>query len=200
MIGYLRGTLLSKEPTHALIEAGGVGYQVFIPLNAFYSLGDKGSQAELHIHTHLRDDAIELYGFPTPGERSLFRRLIAISGIGPKSALAVIGATGPADLLNAIDEGDYARLIQIPGIGRKTAERLVLELRDKLTELRAALDVETATLSPVAALKFDLISALVNLGYRRKEAERAAEDAVKGAVEDAEFSDVLKSALSILMG
>jgi Holliday junction DNA helicase RuvA len=200
MIGYLRGRLLSKEPMQAVIEAGGVGYQVFIPLSAFYNLGDNGSQVELHIHTHVREDAIELYGFPTTGERSLFRRLIAISGIGPKLALAVIGGTGPAELLNAIDEGDYTRLVQIPGIGRKTAERLVMELRDRLPELRSALDAGAAALSPVSALKIDLVSALVNLGYRRKDAERAAEDAVKNAVDGAEFSVVLKGALAILMG
>lgn len=200
MIGYLRGRLLSKEPTHAIVEAGGVGYRVMIPLSTFYELGEEGTETELHIHTHVRDDAIELYGFPTTGERSLFRRLIGISGVGPKLALAIIGGTGPADLLNAIDEGDYARIAQIPGIGKKTAERLVLELRDKLPEMRSELHAEADALSPASALKVDLVSALVNLGYRRRDAEKAAEGAVQNAGEDTDFGDALKTALAILMG
>ncbi|HUX07616.1 MAG TPA: Holliday junction branch migration protein RuvA [Acidobacteriota bacterium] len=200
MIGYLRGRLLSKEPTQAIVEVAGVGYQVMIPLNVFYMLGEEGTETELHIHTHVRDDAIELFGFPTTGERSLFRRLIGISGVGPKLALAIIGGTGPADLLNAIDEGDYARIVQIPGIGKKTAERLVLELRDKLPEMRAELHAEASALSPASALKVDLVSALVNLGYRRRDAEKAADGAVQNAGEDTDFGDALKTALAILLG
>ena len=168
MIGYLRGKLISKEVTQAIVETGGVGYLLHIPLSTFYELGEEGGDVELHVYTHVREDAIELFGFGAVGERGLFRRLIAISGIGPRLALAVIGSLGPAELLDAVENGDAARLVQIPGVGRKTADRLLLELGDKLVQLRSELEIESAGRAPAATLKADVISALENLGYKLK--------------------------------
>ena len=200
MIGYLRGTLLSKEATQAIVETGGVGYLVNIPLSTFYELGEEGDGVELHVYTHVREDAIELFGFSAVGERGLFRRLIAISGIGPRLALAVIGSLGPAELLDAVENEDAARLVQVPGVGRKTADRLLLELGDKLVQLRSELEIEAVERAPAATLKADIVSALENLGYKRKDAERAAEKAVERAGVDADFGQVIRLALSNLMG
>lgn len=200
MIAYLQGRLLAKEPTRAVIETGGVGYEVFIPVTTFYELGKEGEEALLHIHTHVRDDAIELYGFNSHPERSLFRRLISISGVGPKLALSVLSGMAPADLLSAVEAGEYHWIVQIPGIGKKTAERLVLELKDKLPDLRLELEVTAPAPGTPAALKKDLISALVNLGYKRRDAEKAAEAAIKKSEAEAGFSEMLKRALAELTG
>lgn len=182
------------------MDTGGVGYEVFIPVSTFYELGDEGSPVELHIHTHVRDDAIELYGFITPGERALFRRLIAISGVGPKTALAILSGIGPGDLLSAVEAGEPGRIVQIPGIGKKTAERLVLELKDRLPELQAELEVEVVAQGSRGAVKRDVASALMNLGYKRREAERAAETALKEAEGEVDFGELFRAALAILTG
>ena len=200
MIAYLRGRLLSKEPTQVIVETGGVGYLVLIPVSTFYELGDEGAEVRLHIHTNVREDAIELFGFGSSSERTLFRKIISISGVGPKMALAILSGMEPPDLLAAVESGEYHRIVQIPGIGKKTAERLVLELRDKLTELRAELEVGEPALGTGAALKRDLISALSNLGYKRRDAERAAEKAAKNLGAEGDFGAALKLALAELTG
>jgi Holliday junction DNA helicase RuvA len=201
VIAFLKGRLLSKDPTNVVVETGGVGYQVLIPLSTFYELGEEGSEVRLHVYTHLRDETIELYGFITTAERMLFRKLITISGIGPKLALSLLSGMQPADLLAAVESGEYQRIMQVPGVGKKTAERLVLELRDKLPDLRAGMEVSSLPEPGTpAAAKRDLISALVNLGYKRRDAERAAEKAVGQAGPESEFSDLLKRCLAQVTG
>ncbi len=168
MIAHLRGRLIAKHPNQAVVEAGGVGYDVSISIPTFSELPSTGSEVALHIHTHVREDAIALFGFLRPEEKQLFERLIAVSGIGPKLAITILSGMAAADLVNAIRGNDVARLTRIPGIGRKTAERMVLELRDKLADFGAAPSVPA--ISPVQE---DVLSALVNLGYTRPAAERA---------------------------
>lgn len=199
MIGYLSGRLLSKEPSQIVLETGGVGYLVEVPLSTYYELGGPGSEAALHIHTYVREDAIALFGFKTTGERSLFRRLIAISGVGPKLALAIIGGMGPAEFLAAIDGSDLIRIVQIPGIGRKTGERLILELKDRIPELQAEMDLEPAAATLSGSKRRDLLSALENLGYKHKDAEKAIQIALAKIGDDADFEETLKQALAVLI-
>ncbi len=168
MIAHLRGRLLAKRPNQAVVEAGGVGYDVAISVPTFSDLPGAGSEVALHIHTHVREDAIALFGFLRAEEKQLFERLIAVSGIGPKLAITVLSGMAAADLVSALRGNDVARLTRIPGIGRKTAERMVLELRDKLADFGAA--PAAPAISPVQE---DVLSALVNLGYNRSAAERA---------------------------
>ncbi len=168
MIAHLRGRLIAKHPNQAVVEAGGVGYDVTISVPTFSDLPGAGSEVSLHIHTHVREDAIALFGFLRGEEKQLFERLISVSGIGPKLAITILSGMPAADLVNAIRGNDVARLTRIPGIGRKTAERMVLELRDKLADFGAAPPVPA--ISPVQE---DVLSALINLGYNRPAAERA---------------------------
>lgn len=172
MIAFLRGRVLEKHPTRVIVETGGVGYEVHVPLSSYSAVGEPGAEITLRIHTHVREDALQLFGFATPLELALFDRLVAISGIGPKLALAVLSGIAPADLVGAIGAGDVARLVSIPGIGRKTAERIVLELRDKVNAL------EGSTAAPGDGTRTDLVSALVNLGYHRPAAETAVDTAL----------------------
>ncbi len=168
MIAHLRGRLIAKHPNQAVVEAGGVGYDVTISVPTFSDLPGAGSEVSLHIHTHVREDAIALFGFLRAEEKRLFERLISVSGIGPKLAITILSGMPAGDLVNAIRGNDVARLTRIPGIGRKTAERMVLELRDKLADFGAAPPVPA--ISPVQE---DVLSALINLGYNRAAAERA---------------------------
>ncbi len=168
MIAHLRGKLIAKHPNQAVVEAAGVGYDVTISVPTFSDLPGAGSEVALHIHTHVREDAIALFGFLRAEEKQLFERLISVSGIGPKLAITILSGMPAADLVNAIRGNDVARLTRIPGIGRKTAERMVLELRDKLASFGAAPAAPATT--PVQE---DVLSALVNLGYTRPAAERA---------------------------
>jgi len=197
MIAHLRGSILEKHPNRLVIDVNGVGYEVFVPLSTFYGLGEPGTGTALRVHTHVREDAIVLYGFATQLEQDLFERLISVSGIGPKVALAVLSGIEPEELIRAIERGDLARLTAIPGVGKNTSERIVLELKDRLP--RAHIEVPAAgTSAPQApALRDDVISALVNLGYHRPLAEKAAEAAVTivGSSSDASFERVLKQAL-----
>jgi Holliday junction DNA helicase RuvA len=137
MIGFLRGRVLEKQPNRVLVDVNGVGYEVFIPLSTFYEVGDEGAEVALRIHTHVREDALQLFGFLTVLERQMFERLITVSGIGPKLAIAVLSGLETRDLLAAVQRADIARLTTIPGVGKKTAERIVLELKDRLTQLAA---------------------------------------------------------------
>ena len=138
MIALLRGRLFEKHPTRVIVETGGVGYEVHMPLSSFASIGDVGSDVTLRVHTHVREDALQLFGFTTALEQTLFERLVSVSGIGPRLALAVLSGIAPQDLVRAVSAGDAARLVAIPGIGRKTADRIVLELRDKMASIEQA--------------------------------------------------------------
>ena len=197
MIAHLRGSILEKHPNRIVIDVNGVGYEVFVPLSTFYGLGEPGTGTALRIHTHVREDAFVLYGFATQLEQDLFERLISVSGIGPKVALAVLSGIEPEELIRAIERGDLARLTAIPGVGKKTSERIVLELKDRLPR-PAVVAAAVGVAEPDAPiLRDDVISALVNLGYHRPLAEKAAEAAIKiiGSASDASFERVLKQAL-----
>jgi Holliday junction DNA helicase RuvA len=197
VIAHLRGRISEKHPNRVIVDVNGVGYDVFVPLSTFYGLGDAGSDTALRIHTHVREDALLLYGFATLLEQELFERLIGVSGIGPKVALAVLSGIEPEELIRAIERGDHARLTAIPGVGKKTSERIVLELKDRLPHTHAVA-VRAGDAAPtVPPMHDDVVSALVNLGYHRPLAEKAAEAAMKalGSVSDASFERMLKQAL-----
>jgi Holliday junction DNA helicase RuvA len=196
VIALLRGTLVEKNPSRLIVEAGGVGYDVQVPLSTFYELGEPGTPVTLRIHTHVREDAIALFGFATPLELNLFERLIGINGIGPKLALAVLSGIEPPDFIRAIRSQDVARLTAIPGIGKKTAERIGLELKDRLpaTMTGSGPEIPAAT-RPEDQLRDDLLSALVNLGYQRPVAEKAIDRALNesnGAGFEAALREVLR--------
>jgi Holliday junction DNA helicase RuvA len=198
VIALLRGTLLEKGPSRVIVDVAGVGYDVQVPLSTFYGLGDTGSSVELRVHTHVREDVIALYGFSTGLEQDLFERLISISGIGPKLALAALSGMEPTDLIRAIRVQDIARLTAIPGIGKKTAERIGLELKDRLPQAVPATGTAPAPARPVDQLRDDLLSALMNLGYQRVPADKAIEKAIK-TLPDGGFEQVLREALRSMM-
>ncbi|HTT19479.1 MAG TPA: Holliday junction branch migration protein RuvA [Candidatus Sulfotelmatobacter sp.] len=176
MIAHLRGKLLAKHPNQAVVETAGVGYDVTISVPTFSDLPGVGAEVALHIHTHVREDVIALYGFLRPAEKVLFEKLITVSGIGPKLAITILSGMAADEMVGAIRGNDLARLTRIPGIGRKTAERMVLELRDKLPEAVPAI---TTTVTAVTPTQEDVVSALVNLGYQRAAAEKALESSLK---------------------
>jgi Holliday junction DNA helicase RuvA len=191
MIAHLRGKLLAKHPNQAIVETGGVGYDVTISVPTFSDLPSAGAEVALHIHTHVREDVIALYGFLRPSEKLLFEKLITVSGIGPKLAITILSGMAADEMVAAIRSNDVVRLTRIPGIGKKTAERMVLELRDKLPETGAAV---TTAVPAMSAVEEDVVSALVNLGYQRAVAERAlavASKNGKGGTFDALFREVL---------
>ena len=196
MIALLRGTLLEKHPSRIVVDVAGVGYDVQVPLSTFYNLGEPGAGVTLRIHTHVREDALALFGFGTPLEQDLFERLIAISGIGPKLALAVLSGIEPADLIRAIRTQDVARLTKIPGIGKKTAERIGLEMKDRLPQPAPAAEPAPASERPEDRFRDDLLSALLNLGYQRPAAEKAIDTVLKdsaGIGFEHALRDVLRS-------
>jgi holliday junction DNA helicase RuvA len=194
MIAFLRGRLGEKQPNRIIVDVGGVGYDVAVPLSTFYTLGEPGAEVALRVHTHVREDTLALYGFATGVELQIFERLIGISGIGPKLALAVLSGIEVADLVRAVQFGDVARLTAIPGVGKKTAERIGLELKDKLPPQLAAEVAAQSAADGTGGLRGDLLSALLNLGYHRPLAEKAVDAALK-AVEPKTFQAVLKQAL-----
>src|SRR5438046_8524444 len=169
MIAHLRGTLLAKHPNQACVETGGIGYYVTISVPTFSDLPGLGSNVALHIHTHVREDVIALYGFLRPEEKQLFEKLITVSGIGPKLAITILSGMASDDMIKAIRGNDVARLTRIPGIGKKTAERMVLELRDKLPPDGAE---AVAAIPSLSAVEEDVLSALVNLGFQHAAAEK----------------------------
>jgi holliday junction DNA helicase RuvA len=199
MIARLRGTLIEKLPSRIVVDVGGVGYDVQVPLSTFYGLGEPGVTVALRIHTHVREEAIALFGFSSALEQDLFERLIAVSGIGPKLGLAVLSGIEPADLVRAIRTQDVARLTKIPGIGKKTAERIGLELKDRLP-LAATEPAEPAVPAarPEDQLKDDLLSALTNLGYQSAVAEKTI-DKIVAAEPEAEFEQALRQALRFMI-
>lgn len=193
MIGMLRGTLLEKRPNQVLLDVAGVGYQVQIPLSTFAGLGALHQEATLLIHTHLREDALTLYGFLTAREKQCFELLISASGVGPSLGLKILSGMGMDDLIPAIRKGDIAQLVRIPGVGKKTAERMVVELRDKLAAVDVPGSGKPATRSQLEA---DVGSALINLGYDARAVEKAIEKA--RSVHSADFEDLLRGSLQIL--
>lgn len=180
MIAHLSGTLISKEPNLVVVDVGGVGYEVNIPLSTFYDLDDQRSGVELLIYTHVKEDALQLFGFKTSNERKLFVHFISVSGVGPKLGIALLSHMKADELIESIKSNNLARLTQIPGIGRKTAERLVVDLRDKMIQISQSQVAEqtegkpeTAYVSSEDAVRADALSALLNLGYQRSAAEKA---------------------------
>jgi Holliday junction DNA helicase RuvA len=195
MIGRLTGRLALKAPDQVVLDVGGVGYLVHIPLSTFYELPDAENPASLWVHTHVREDALALYGFLTERERALFLMLLGVTGIGPRVALTVLSGIPPAELVEALRGQDVRRLVAVPGVGKKTAERMVLELAEKVERMAP----EATPPLPAAVASQDVISALVNLGYRRPEAERTV-DTISRAGAPGDFSEYLKLALKKLTG
>src|SRR6266446_8337221 len=188
MIAHLRGKLISRHPNDVIVETMGVGYDVTISVPAFAELPPLGSEVAFHIHTHVREDQIALYGFLRPAEKQLFEKLITVSGIGPKLAITILSGMPADDMVSAIRGSDIARLTRIPGIGKKTAERMVLELRDKLPPQGAD---QVHAIPSLSAVQEDVLSALVNLGYQRAAAEKAVSSVEKNGPFDAMFRAAL---------
>ena len=198
MIGFLRGRVLHSSPDHVLLDVSGVGYSVHIPVSTYSAIerAGAGEPIELFIRTHVREDALDLYGFATVAEKRVFEALIAISGIGPRLAQVILSGMGWEDLLDALAAGDVARLTRIPGVGKKTSERMVVELRDVSSRLMKELEREPSRVP--AGPSESLISALVNLGYRQPDAEKAAAAALQEAGAGAAFPDLLRTSLKKL--
>ena len=180
MIAHLNGRLLAKEATSVIVDVAGVGYEVSIPFSTFYEVGDVGANVELRIYTHVKEDALQLYGFKTRRERELFVNFISVSGIGPKLGIALLSGMSADELIASIKSNNLARLTLIPGVGRKTAERLIVDLREKMTALAATQVAEEAGVAPATMsgspednVRADALSALLNLGYQRSSAEKA---------------------------
>jgi Holliday junction DNA helicase RuvA len=192
MIARLSGKVLEKHPNRVIVDVSGVGYDVLVPLSTFYVCGEPGAPIALKIHTHVREDQLALYGFATELELVMFEKLIAVSGIGPKLALSVLSGIEPRDLAGAILRNDIARLTAIPGVGKKTAERICVELRDRLPKT-----IDASPASPADAEREDLASALANLGYHRQAIDKVL-DKLLGGKGDRKFEDVLRAALKDL--
>jgi Holliday junction DNA helicase RuvA len=203
MIAHLSGTLLSKQATSVIVDVSGVGYEVSIPLSTFYDLEDLGSTVQLRIYTHVREDAIQLYGFKTARERELFLKLISVSGIGPKLGITLLSGMSADEMIASIRTNNLARLTLIPGVGRKTAERLIVELREKVAELSSAQLEEELGAKPETTeltedtVRADALSALLNLGYQRSGAEKAI-DAALGEGGDVSVESILRRSLKKL--
>ena len=199
MIAHLSGTLLAKAPQSVIIENGGIGYEVTVPLSTFYTLPEKDGKVSLHIYTHVREDALMLFGFYTPLEKEIFTMLISVSGIGPKLATNILSGIGPEELLAAMARGDTARMQSIPGIGKKTSERIALELRDKAMKLKGTLEPlpSQLVLPEEKGMLDDAASALLNLGYSAKSARDAVEKA-RTRLETFNLQLLIKEALKVL--
>lgn len=195
MIARLFGRIADKHPNRLIVDVSGVGYDVQVPLSTFYVSADIGAEMALRIHTHVREDQLALYGFATELELTMFEKLIAVSGIGPKLALSVLSGIEPRDLAGAIQRNDIARLTAIPGVGKKTAERICVELRDRLPKT-----IDASPASPADAMREDLLSALANLGYHRQAIDKSLDTLLgsASAKAGARFEDVLRAALKDL--
>jgi len=189
MIAYLKGTIIQKTPSQVVVDIGGVGYCAAIPLSTYFKLGEIGDPVELFIYTHLTDNALSLYGFMTKDERELFLKLIGISGIGPKLAMNVLSGIEAPDLVDAVKRSDVARIALVPGIGKKTALRITMELQDKIEKKEKLLAVRGSK------EKEDLVSSLLNLGFRRKEVERIVDETIRALGTEAEFEKLLRECL-----
>jgi holliday junction DNA helicase RuvA len=198
MIAYLSGRLLEKHPNKIILDVQGVGYEVQIPLSTFYELGDLSALTQLHIHTHVREDTLALFGFKTPAEKQIFELLTSVSGIGPKLAVTILSGMSVAELIPAIRQGNHSRLVAIPGVGKKTAERLVVELRDKLAKFELGESPAQILSSNFTPHQEDVISALVNLGYPKGVADRAVEKAAASLGSEGSFEALLRKSLQLL--
>jgi Holliday junction DNA helicase RuvA len=192
VIAQISGTLAQKVPGEIIVDVGGVGYQVLIPLNVFYQLPEIGAPVSLQIHTHVREDALQLFGFNDRAEKQIFLLLISVSGIGPKLAVNILSGIPAEELARALREADQLRLVAIPGVGRKLAERMIVELKDKLATLSTA-GTESAKPEIGSQVMLDAVSALVNLGYKRPEAEKTVREVLKNG--DRSLENVLKDTL-----
>jgi len=199
MIAHLSGKLLEKQANTVIVDVGGVGYEVTIPLSTFYEIGEPGTDIELRIYTHVREDAIQLFGFKTTRERDLYLKLISVQGIGAKSGVTMLSGMSADEIVSAIRSNDLGRLTAIPGVGRKTAERLVIELRDKVGDLAAAAAASSMASDelPADAVFDDALSALVNLGYQRAAAERALKKVTQEGA-DMSVQKLLRRSLQVL--
>jgi len=199
MIAFLRGKLLEKHPNQIVIDTGGVGYDVVIPISTFSALPDAGAEVALRIHTHVREDALALFGFLTPAEKALFEKLISVSGIGPSLAIKVLSGLATPAIIDAIRGGQVEQLVRIPGVGKKTAERMVLELKDKLEGLGGgALPAISSRVEPaLSAIEQDVLSALINLGCQRAAAEAAVKKARAGDP-TTDFEPLFRRALNLV--
>ena len=198
MIAHLRGVLLEKHPNQAIVETAGVGYDVTIPVSTFTHLPDAGAEVRLRIHTHVREDALALYGFLTQDEKAMFEKLIDVSGIGPTLAVKILSGLAAPDLVNYIRRGEVDRLVRIPGIGKKTAERMVLELRDKLPAVSGSGPDAAAAAETLSPVDQDVLSALLNLGCARPQAEAAVRKAKAGGGGMMEFEPLFRRALELV--
>jgi Holliday junction DNA helicase RuvA len=199
MIALLRGVLIEKHPNQAIVEAGGVGYDVTIPVSTFTHLPNPGAEVKLRIHTHVREDALALYGFLTQDEKALFEKLIGVSGIGPTLAVKILSGLAAPELIHSIRRGEVDKLVRIPGIGKKTAERMVLELRDKLPAVVGD-EPDTPAAAALSAIDQDVLSALLNLGCARPQAEAAVRKAkaAAGPAGSADFEPLFRRALELV--
>ncbi len=196
MIAWLKGRLVEKHPTRLILDVHGVGYDVAVPVSTFYAAGEPGAEVTLRVHTHVREDAIALFGFLSTFELRVFERLIATSGIGPKLALAVLSGIEAGDFVGAVQRADVSRLTRIPGVGKKTAERICLELKDKLP-LASDAGVPAAIAAAPSALRDDLVSALENLGYHRSTVDKVLDKQLAGE-ESPRFEAALRAVLKEL--
>lgn len=197
MLGHLRGTLLEKQPNLIIVEAGGVGYEVLIPVSTYSALPEEGAEVRLRIHTHVREDSLALFGFFTKEEKQLFEKLIGVGGIGPKLGITVLSGLATAELVEAIRGGRLEQLVRIPGVGKKTAERMVLELRDKLDLFATPGGGKKAIAPSLDPSERDVVSALINMGCKPAAAEEASRKA-HAAAPDAEFEALFRRALALV--
>jgi len=194
VIAHLRGQILTKTPNSVVVECGGVGYELAISVATYSELGGEGAEAKLHVHTHVREDALLLYGFAELQEKRLFEKLLTISGIGPKLAITVLSGISAERLVGAIRGGDHATLTRIPGIGKKTAERVVLELKDKLDDMTGFVPADAPV--SLGGIADDVVSALVNLGYARPAAQKAVEAAAKDESVSGDFEKLFRASMA----
>lgn len=202
MIARIKGTLVRKSIGHVIVDAHGIGYRVFIPLTTFYELPDTGQTVTLNIHTHVKEDAIHLYGFYQPEDQDVFQMLISVSGIGPRLALNILSGIPAAEFIGAVTRGNLNRLVAIPGVGRKTAERMIVELKDRILKVElkgAGADRETETADD-EAMKEDALSALVNLGYKSGTANHVIDRILAASSTKLSLDVLLKESLKALSG
>jgi len=197
MIAHLKGKLIYKSPDHSIVDVNGIGYKVFSPLSTYYVLPKIGESVTFRIHTRVREDELKLFGFLTEEEQAIFEKLITINKVGPKLALGILSGMSPANLLTAVMSNDAARLSAIPGVGKKTAERLTLEMKDKLSDLTFGMEYQPDTESPGGSYE-DALSALVNLGYKKPQAEKSLKSAYNKMGKDSSLEDLIKESLNNL--
>ena len=195
MIAHLKGQLIYKSPEYTIVDVNGVGYKVFTPLSTYYALPSSGQTVSLRIHTRVREDELKLFGFLTEEEQTIFQKLITINKVGPRLALGILSGMSPADLLSAVMNNDAAKLSTIPGVGKKTAERLTMEMKDKLADMTFEHQPESA---PTQGFYDDALSALCNLGYKKPEAEKALKTIYNQNGKDASLEELIKESLNIL--